>query len=369
MPSQPHMRATSALYYPHTKIEDKNLIKNSLLLWDQVEYIVPSPHWHHVRFESKVYNEAIDLIARPHYPTQAEREELHQKAEALVNEGLPEWFYLDAMRNIRNPPLYDIYPDKLSEKTWRLFRDNFLVRYNQISSDYSASGYFGLVLMSLLADSIAGEKKRKITDRSEAYAWLQQYATSRVDGQYVNHLDVTQIAPDYNRLVTLSIKVLDTDDISVKSLVAMRKREIKSSSSADYRKFRHNYLKKLDQYINEISKLHRKSDINEVERQFKQDMTDDLKDLRQELNLTKTQLGFSKEVAIAAVAAVGALTSPIIGLTDVAKYFGTLGVGALIGAAAKHKMEMKKVLRSNAMSWMYLAKKRNERLDLKKAIF
>ena len=31
----------SALYYPHTSIRSENLIRTSLLLWDQVHVMVP----------------------------------------------------------------------------------------------------------------------------------------------------------------------------------------------------------------------------------------------------------------------------------------------------------------------------------------
>jgi hypothetical protein len=361
------MSATSALYYPHTKIADKNLIKNSLLLWDQLEYITPSSTWTHERFDSKVFNEAIDLISKPHFPTQAERNEAHAKIQALIKRGLPEWFFLDAFKNVRNPNLYGIYPDKLSAETWRLLEENFLVRFNRIDSDYYSSPYFGLTIMSLLADSIAGEKKRKITDRSEAYGWLQQYTTSQLGGQYIKNLDVSQVAPDHDRLITLSIKMLNTDDISVKSLVDMRKRELKSSS-ADYRKFRISYLNKVDKYVDEISKLSRESDIKEVERQFELDMADDLKDLRQELNLTKRQLIFSKELGVAVLATIGSLATCISGLTDLATYLDAVGVGALIRTGLKYKADKKKVLRSNSMSWLYLTDKRAKRFNPKKIL-
>lgn len=41
------MEATlqKALYYPHTDITNEAIIKNALLLWDQVETIIPSETW------------------------------------------------------------------------------------------------------------------------------------------------------------------------------------------------------------------------------------------------------------------------------------------------------------------------------------
>ncbi|MBV4356309.1 hypothetical protein [Pinibacter aurantiacus] len=361
------MLTTSALYYPHTKIADKNLIKSSLLLWDQVEYITPSNNWTHERFESKVFNEAIDLIARPHFPTQSERKVAHNKIKSLVEEGLPEWFFLDVMKNIKNPQLYTFYPDKFSQETWELLERKVLAKFDRRNSDYSSSPYFGLIMMSLLADSCAGETKRKITDRTDAYAWLQKYSTNQLGGQYIKHMDISQVAPAYERLVTLSIKVINTDGISIKSLVAMRKREL-NSSSPDYRKFRMNYLSKVDGYIRELSKFNKKSDFKEIERQFQKDMESDLQDLREELNLTKKQLLFSKEVGVAVLATVGALTTQVAGLTDLASSLSSIGVGALINTGYKQKAERRKIFRSNSMSWLYLANRRETQFDPRKII-
>jgi hypothetical protein len=34
-------RMRSALYYPHTSVDDEGIAKTALLLWDRLEFIVP----------------------------------------------------------------------------------------------------------------------------------------------------------------------------------------------------------------------------------------------------------------------------------------------------------------------------------------
>jgi len=363
------MSTPAALYYPHTKITDENIIKNSLLLWDQVEYITPKKNWVHERFKSKIFNEAIDIIAKPHYPTDAERKEAHNRVSALVKNGLPTWFFLDAAKNIRNRQTYPIYPDKLDYTTWKVLQDHNLARFEQVDKDFHATPYFGLMVMSLLADACAGELKRKITDRTEAYAYLQKVATTEAGGEYITGSNVAQIAKTITRLVTISIKVLNTDDIPISALVAMRKREAKSTT-ADYRNFRIQYLNKIDDYIREITKPKlRETEIEELERQFQKNMESDLKDLKRELNVNTRKALLSKEVLTSVIAAAGTVAMPMLGLTALASAPGVVGVGALIKVGDEYREGRRKILRAKSMSWLYLANERANRFNPRKVIF
>lgn len=361
------MSIPAALYYPHTNITDKNIIKNSLLLWDQVEYITPAANWTHDRFPSKVFNEAIEIISKPHYPTDQERTEVHDRILGLVKNGLPTWFMLDAGKTI-DGKTYRIYPEKLDNQTWRMLEDHHLVRFKKDDSDFHTSPFFGLMIMSLLADACAGSSKRKITDRSDAYSVLQKFLTTEAGGKYISDFDSSMLAPQYERLVTLSIKVLNSDDVPISALVAMRKREQKSSSK-DYRNFRINYLNKIDEYILSLNKPGLKGgDIQEIERQFQLEMETDLRELRKELKLTTGRLLLSKEVGIAVIAVANALTSHLTGLADLAPLVNTLGVGALGKVTLDYQPARKKALASNPMSWLYLAEKSPTRFDPKKII-
>lgn len=359
----------AAFYYPHTNIKDQNLIKNSLLLWDQVEYITPTVKWKHEQFSSKLLNEAIELISKPHFPSDAERLEAHNRISKIVSGGLPDWFFLNATRRIRNFEPYFVYPEKFNDATWHLLKESNLATYDKQSSDRGLTPYFGLMIMSILADACAGKTKRKITDRAEAYFWLQKYATAEAGGEIVSGLDASQVAPSYERLVTLSIKVLQTDDIPISTLVAMRKREVKSSSS-DYRNFRINYLKRIDACISDITQPGlTQADVIEIERQFQKDMKSDLTDLKKELQVNRDKLLFSKEVLVAATAGANALSTPIRGLTDLSVLLGSISVGALIKAGKEYNAARRKALKSSAMSWLYLADKKASNFNPRKVIF
>ncbi len=345
----------SALYYPHTQIRDEKLLKSSLLLWDQVEYITPSPNWKHERFSDKIFNEAIDIITQPHMPTNDEKESVHKRVKSIVKNGIPDWFLLNSLSSKTFGPSYPIYPQKLSDETWYLLESNRMAEFDEGDSDFHVNPMLGLMIMSLLADACAGNTKRKITDRSDAYSWLIKYATAELGGEYTVGLDASQVAPTFERLVTISVKVLDTDDIPLKNLVSMRKREA-SESGHDFREFRLKYLEKVENYVAEITKeAKNKSDVKELERQFEKSLENDVKNLRKELNLNQNKLVFSKEVGVAALAIGGALLAPVAAPVAILTLLKTVGVGALVKTGIEYKAGRRKAFKENAMSWLYLS--------------
>ena len=84
-----------ALYYPHTTIRSEELLKTSLLLWDKVTVIAP---WDHFRagYTDRVVEEAVELIAEYHYPSDDEKTQAHKLIEDLITRPLPKLFYLVA---------------------------------------------------------------------------------------------------------------------------------------------------------------------------------------------------------------------------------------------------------------------------------
>lgn len=348
----------SALYYPHTEIRDINLIKNALLLWDQVEYITPRAKWKHEPSNVKLHNEAIEIVTRPHCPDKKERTLVHKRVEALVQRGLPDWFFLDRATPQPFQGTYPIYPKKMADETWHLLESNHLARFEKSDDDYHVSPALGLMVMSLLADACAGATKQKITDRVDAYAWLAKYATAELGGEYVVGLDASQVAPAYERLVTISIRVLDTDDIPISKLVAMRKREM-SEPGHDYRGFRLKYLQKVNEYVEQLCKKDlTDGDVKELERQFEKDMESDIANLRKELGVARKKLVLSKEVAVAAIAIGGALAHPIAAITGASPVLTSIGIGALVKNAVEYKAARRKAMKDSAMSWLYLSKRR-----------
>jgi hypothetical protein len=113
----------SALYYPHTTVDSERLVKDALLLWDRLEYIVP---WD--GFDSQYLNrdvaKAMELIGAPRCPGDDEKLEAHRRLEAFVTSDLPPQFYY-----ARNPKRYasrnsfEVYSRKLFSESWELLRE------------------------------------------------------------------------------------------------------------------------------------------------------------------------------------------------------------------------------------------------------
>jgi len=213
-------------------------------------------------------------------------------------------------------------------------------------------------MVSLLADVCAGTQIQKVTDRIDAYAWLAEYQARTMGSQYVTGLDISQIGPMYDRLVSLSLEVLDARNVPIKKLLAFRKRELKGSG-ADYRAMRRRYYKTLRAYIDRVCKeVKTSSDLKEMEYQFKEDMKQDLADLKSELGLARKRALLSKEIVLSAVAVAGALVEPIAGLTSLSAALKMIGVAPLLETAVEYREARRKALRAHSMSWLFLTKQR-----------
>ena len=197
-----------ALYYPHTVIRSRNLLKTALLLWDSVECIVPRSNWRmEAPFKEKSYNEATELIVRPHVPNQQQRNYANTEVKNFLQEQGSEFFLQNALRNRYNQNFL-VYPEKFLRTTWHLLENHDLARWDNISRDYGVPPALGLLMMSSLADACAGTQKQKVTDRVLEYSLLEKAKATLVGAPYVEGLDASQVAPELNRLVTLCLRVL-----------------------------------------------------------------------------------------------------------------------------------------------------------------
>jgi hypothetical protein len=116
-----------AIYYLHTDISNEAIIKNALLLWDQVETIIPSEMWRpemgsHNRRQptpAKWFREAAEIVVSRRIPNAQERELAHETLSRMVSDGM-----LHSL--IRKGPVpwrsqeYLIYPEKFLYRTWDL---------------------------------------------------------------------------------------------------------------------------------------------------------------------------------------------------------------------------------------------------------
>jgi hypothetical protein len=346
-----------ALYYPHTEVGNPTILKNALLLWDSLETIVPrmprpSPHGP----KDRELVEAARLVVRPRRPSDKDQQEAHKALEDLVSTGQLATIMAKAPTEWRDGR-YLIYPDKFLHMTWRMLEREGLARFEAGEMDYGVPASLGFLMMSLLADSCAGTQIQKITDRTDAYSWLAEAHARALGTVPVTGLDVSQVAPAYDRLVAISLEVLDARDVPLKKLIDFRKREAKSGST-DYTAMRRRYLTALDAHIKRVAKEAKNStDLRELERQFRNDLKHDLSDLKSELGVASLKTLFSKEVAVSALITAGSLVAPIPGLTALSTQFGLLGVIPLLKSATELRGARRTALLKHTSSWLYLATK------------
>jgi len=346
----------AALYYPSAGITDENIIKTGLMLWDKLEYISPYPQYK-PKEQTLEIESALEIISKPYLPSDDKKELVHQEVEKLVNTEPPEWFVFIP----ENPELrYGIYPQKILPKTWELLlHSNFVARatgdtewYNR--GDYVMSSSLGLTLMSILADCCAGSQKRTITDEVDSYAALTRYITQINDGQYVGLKDLSvskarMLEPEYERLITITLKVFDTSGVDFKRLTQLREREVAKNDTL-LREVRRNYFTKLDGYVKQITEEARhKGDQDEILRNFEIAMEGDLLDLKRELKLQASKALLSKEVLGAVVAQAFSVVEPIS--------TSLISVGLLAKTLNDYRANKRERLKDHAMSWLYLSKR------------
>lgn len=346
-----------ALYYPHTEVGNPTILKNALLLWDSLETIVPrmpkpSPHG----LNDGLLIEAARLVVSPRRPSDKEQQEAHEALEKLLRTGQLATIMARAPSAWRDGR-YLIYPDKFLHMTWRMLEQEGLARFEAGDMDYGVPAALGFLMMSLLADSCAGTQIQKITDRTDAYSWLAEAHASALGTVPVAGLDVSQVAPAYDRLVAISLEVLDAREVPLKKLIDFRKREARSGST-DYAAMRRRYLAALDAHIKRVTKEAQNiTDLRELERQFRNELKHDLSDLKAELGLASIKTLFSKDVAVSALITAGSLVAPIPGLTALSSQFGLLGIIPLLKSATELRGARRTALLRHTSSWLYLATK------------
>ena len=344
-----------ALYFPHTDVLNPVILKNALLLWDSLDTIVPRSGWTPRRVpKDRFLNEAVDLIVRPRVPTRPERHEAHQALEAMTKAGVVSSVIQQAPAALRRHP-YLIYPEKFLQQTWDMLEHAGMANWDAAAADYGVPATAGYLMMSLLADACAGTQIQKVTDRVDAYTWLSEHHARALGSPHVTGLDASQVAPEYDRLVALSLGVLDARAISMRRLVEYRKRETKRGG-ADFSAMRRRYSKALQAHIRRVgSEARSATDVRELNRQFKEELRQDLSDLKSELNVANLKTLFSKEVAVSAIISAGCLVSPIAGLTALSSQVGAIGVIPLLKAAVDYRGARRAALQKHISSWIYLA--------------
>jgi hypothetical protein len=345
----------SALYYPHTTVENEHLIKTALLLWDRLEYIVPWPDFRPDYGDGDIAR-AMELIGAPHHPDEDEKRETHTRLKELVNRKLPPQFYFTPNRYAFEEP-YEVYPQKLLPDSWKLLRKAKLSGDLLANADAPMTDFGGLLVMSILADCCAGTTRSRVTDQGDAYATI-----TGVLGNDPTAPKVTR-ADSHGQLVPISLKVINTSDLSVDALVQLREREEKESGHS-LRDLRHRYVDGLETYVSRLTaEKTSKADAAEIQRQFADDMKADLKDLQTELRFARTDALLSKEFFATVLTVAGTAASWLFGAPLAMEGVVTAGgapvaIGGLLGVRNKYLKERQAILKEHPMAYLYEIRKR-----------
>ncbi|MDE2703973.1 MAG: hypothetical protein OXI35_02825 [Gemmatimonadota bacterium] len=345
----------TALYYPHIAIQNEGLLKNALLLWDNIELICPFGELPR-RSKDLNYQSAFSSIARPLLPSDTEKQKAHDAVIELADSKLPQWFFPE---NVNKNLRYGVYPDKFLPETWEALQRSKLAQPKELWIDppmpsseelkwlrqakeeaYVTTQAMGLTMMSILADCCAGGTKQLVTDEASSYLALDRYL--KVIG---GAKPIRKSKSYHDRLVTLSLVGADVSRVSLSSLVALRKRE---ERQPELRAMRHHYVNKVDDYIRRLSTQARSErDVREIERVFQQEVSDDIHLLKEELKEEAKSVIFSKEFATAAIAMAGTFIEPL---------GNAVAAGALYRSLIKFRKARRRVLEQHSMSWLYQTK-------------
>jgi hypothetical protein len=333
----------SALYYPYTSVESENLLRDSLLLWDHVQIMVP---WNGFlpNYANRDHARAIELIGVHRAPTDEQKEEVHELIEDFATRPLPEAFSYEAKGKRED---WRVYGEKLLPETWDLLR-----RAGRAGAAIAGRGVpvtqpTGLSLLSILADCCAGQTLARVTDQAAAYGVIAGLLAEKPAGE--------GRGDPVESLAALTLTVIDTKRVPLSKLISFREREEKSKHGHELRALRHRYLDRLSKQAAALVALQKKSDRNELNRQFKQDMKDDLRELRSELRLTAKEALLSKELLAAvlgtAAAAAPFFNFPLPGVVSVSG--GPVTVGGLLALKTKFAKSRREVLRNHPMAYLY----------------
>ncbi len=350
----------SAVYYPHTElstwhIAGERLLKRALLLWDQLEFIVPDPGYKAQYGDPKIA-EAIEIIGVNHFPSEDEKKQAHLRIEDLVTRPkLPEVFLY------RGTDPYEIYPQKFLPDTWNVLMESKLAGALLPNSDYPMSSQAGLTVMGILADCCAGATRSRVTDRAQAYAGLagllgEQDSESSARDKLVD--GTLRLLRRKEALVSLRLSMIDVDAITLDQLVAFRKREA-TETGHSVRDLRHRYVERVETQVKKLANHSMtESDVKELQRQFDEENADDLRQLKEELRAEWVQAVFSKDVIITFLAATGSLAGfvypPANAIAGVMTAAGApVTLGGILSARSKLLKARSDVLRKHPMAFLY----------------
>ena len=334
----------TAIYYPHTRPDNGDVLRTALLLWDEIEFIVPWQGFRPDRVNRDVA-EIFEVIGREAVPSEEAKRLAHVRIEEFATRQLPDTFrYRSPDPGWTSPYMY---ARKLLPETWEMLHELKLVgerdgRASALQDDT------GLVLMSILTDCCAGEQKARITDRTEAYAKLSNFVVEDKDAAADDGSLHTCVVP-------VTMRIVEANAVPVRDLIEFRKREAKTRGD-DLRRLRQRYRNRVEEQITALAGTSLLSDRQELQRQFEIDMRDDLSDLKGELRLSRREAMSSKDVLFmglatltVGMAAAKGLHLPIEGVTAATSI---PVLGGLVHTQSRYAQARHAILAKHPMAYM-----------------
>ena len=230
-----------------------------------------------------------------------------------------------------------------------MLRDLKLAGNPLYNANYPLTETAGLSVMSILADCCAGTTRAQITDRGLAYATITNLLVEQPrGGATVDH---------YERVVPLTLGLIDASSIPLEHLINFRERENKAGGHA-LRDLRHRYLDAIEAHVQSLQKVETREDWQELDRVFEVKMKDDLRDLNEELRRTKAEAILSKEFVTSIVVAGATAWGAMHGLPlEIPAAFTALGapvtVGGLLSTKNKYSVSCKSIMQKHPMAYLY----------------
>ncbi len=311
----------SAVYYPRTQVQSRQLMQSSLLLWDKLHTIVPDRSYAPDYDDRRDMAEAWELVGAKLVPSSSQQKRAHVAIETTLQAGLsPSLYYVAQVDQPADP--YEIWPQKFSMETWDLMRRHRLTDLPLPNGDYPFSQEGGLLVMAKLADACAGTQFARVTDRLMAYGLI-----GSGDKRPGTEAEV----------VPITLDLIDASSIPIENLIGLRRREQSERRGRDYTQLRHSYADMVQAQVAALGAACDQFERDELNRQFRFRMETDLRDLRQALGGNRIDL-LLKPVVVATLVAVGSLLT------------GALGVPAALaaGAAAAAGSSLKDVAKTVA---------------------
>lgn len=353
----------TALYYPHTVLRgggphnphrDEGLLKTALLLWDRLEFIVPHEGFP-IRnsYSSREFNQAIELIGSGIVPNKTQKQRAHKMVEELVTSPLPADFAWD--ERIPDDQRYEIYPGKFLWETLDALKQTNLAMPGGggADEDWVMGRNVGLAIMSILAEACAGTQKRLVTDQSNSYRLLARSIAE------LHKVPDGHAATDSERLVTIAAKLVDPKQFTLEELIKLREREQKKPGD-QLRKLRIKFMTHVDTFVKRIAECHGDTaDIQEIERQYEEEMRGDLVELQDSLKRNRTDVLASKDFGVGTFATAGsAIMAAGYSIPAMSLVAATGTVGTLWASGRAYKAKRRDVLSKHAMSWLLTASQR-----------